>query len=41
MKHFLVLFLAPVHEREELMKNMAREEMDTIIDSWRRWKTDH
>lgn len=41
MKHFLVLFLAPVSEREEMMANMSRDEMLKIVGSWRKWKDEN
>lgn len=41
MKHFLVLFLAPVSEREEMMRNMSRNEMLKILSSWRKWKEEN
>lgn len=41
MKYFLVLFLAPVIEREEMMKNMTHEEMLRIVGSWRNWKKEN
>ena len=41
MKHFLVLFLAPILEREEMMKNMSRDEMLKIVGSWRKWKEEN
>jgi len=41
MKQFLVLYLAPISEREEMMKNMSQTEMNTIIASWSRWKQEN
>lgn len=41
MKHFLVLFLAPISEREEMMKNMSHDEMLQIVGSWRKWKQEN
>lgn len=41
MKHFLVLFLAPISEREEMMKNMSRNEMLDIVGAWRKWKDEN
>lgn len=41
MKHFLVLFLAPVTEREAMMKNMPRDEMLRIVGPWRKWKEEN
>lgn len=38
MKHFLVLFLAPISEREEMLEDMTREEMLGIVGLWRKWK---
>jgi len=41
MKHFLVLFLAPISEREDMLKNMSRDEMLGIVASWRKWKEEN
>lgn len=41
MKQFLVLFLAPIVERETMMENMTREDMLEIVGNWRQWKEEN